>query len=444
MKKYAGLLAVLLVLALMLCLFPTAALADPPEGEEPTGEATETEAPTEETDGEEEPTATEEPAAQEDPAAEETPAAEEPQEESPAEEIPAETESDAPAPVIVAQGETYYAVDGETVYNNGGLVYANGGLIYNNGGEVYLNDGTVYNNNGTVYANAGTVYNNNGTVFSNGALIHTFADDDVQESHIFGLHRVTMEEETAMLAEIEGLIDGEYLGKDDVLTITPHEGYAIVFAETTSGTLTENEDGSYSLSGVETDAALTLTFQPAAPVFDLESGTYAQEQLLTITAPEGTEVYYTTDGNEPREDNSVLYDGPIVLKEGVTVTAVAIAKGAEPSETVRADYAFVTVTAPVFEDAEEGYEPIEAQAFAVECRGGVDAEIESVRLEGENAKSFVLSTEEGGTVKAGAVDESTWTLNPAEALAKGSYKVTVLFTLTSGEAVELEITFTVK
>lgn len=445
MKKHAGLLAVLLVLALILCLFPTAALADPSDGEgEAPAETTETEAPAEETPGEETetpPEDTPEEAPSEEPEEPEEPREEPASSEEAAEE--ADENDEEAAPVIVAEGETYYAKDGDTVYNNGGLVYANGGLIYNNGGLVYVNDGIVYNNNGVAYANGGTVYNNNGRVYSNGALIYTFGDD-VEESHIFGFHRVALAGDYDTLADMEGLTDGQYLNRDESLTVTPHEGYTIVSAETEAGTLTENEDGSWTLSGLDADTTLTLIFRPEAPVFDLESGTYAEEQQLTITASEGAEIWYTTDGSEPREDNSTHYDGPIALTEGMTVTAVAIAAGAEPSEATAAAYAFVSVTAPEFEEVEAGYGPVTPLGFTVENRGSVDAGIESVRLEGEQAELFALNSGKGGAVKAGSTDSETWLIGPAVNLEAGSYKVTAIFTLQGGAAVEAEVVFTVK
>ena len=431
--KAAKYLSILLVLALILCLLPAAALADPAdegEDEEVTEPAPEeTAAPA----GEEEP---EEPADPEEPAESEEPAeAEEPEE-------AAEPEEDAP--VIVAEDETGYAMPGQTVYNNGGTVYNNGALVYNNGGLVYLNDGTVYNNGGVVYANGGTVYNNGGTVYRNEALVYSFENDGVVENRIYGSYKVTLAEDYSALADIEGLENEMYLDEDGVCTITPHEGLVITAAQADAGVLTEKEDGSWTLEQVDADLTLTLSFRTEAPSFDLEEGTYSEEQTLTVTGPEGAEIYYTLDGSEPREDNSLLYDGPLTLTEGVTVTAVAIIPGAEPSEPVAADYAFVTITVPAFAVGQEGKDPPKAAAFRVENKGSVDAEIESVKLEGENAKSFKLSSEKGATVKAGKTDSSSWTLRPVTGLEKGQYTASVVFTLSSGETVTLDISYTVK
>ena len=398
--KLTKLLAVLMVLALMLCLIPTMAMADPADAEAPA--ETEEEAAPAETDAEA-PAETEE-------AAEEPAEGEDTSEEAPAEtdaEEPEEEAEEEPVPVINGAEETFYAAESDTVYNNGG-----------------------------------TVYNNGGTVYSNDALVYTFTDD-VVESHIYGYHRVSLAADYSAFAEIEGLGEEGELGRDGVCTITPKAGYRLLTAEAEGGTLTANEDGSYTLSEVEADLTLTLTFRAEAPVFDLAAGTYSQEQTLTITGPEGAAIYYSTDGTEPREDNRLLYEGPITLTEGVAVTAVALAEGAEPSEPTAAEYAFVTVTAPELAEAEPGYAQPEPVSFTVENRGSVTARIQSVELGGEDAACFGLNTKNGAEIQAGQ-SSFAWSVRPEANLEKGTYTATVVFTLDSGETVELEIRFTVK
>ena len=371
-KKY---LAFLLVLALALCLLPTAALADP---EETPGESGETQEPAETDPPAVEPAEPEEPAPSQEP---ETPAEPEPPAAAPAEDEEDEEEEDGP--VIVAEEESAYAMPGQTVYNNGGTVYNNGALVYNNGGLVYLNDGVVYNNGGVVYANGGTVYNNGGVVYRNEALVYTFGEDEVLESHIYGYYTVTMAEDYSALADFEGLENDLYLTEDSVCTITPHEGLLLVSAEADAGVLTENEDGSWTLEQVDADLTLTLSFRTVAPAFDLEEGTYAEEKTLTITVP-------------------------------------------------------------AFSAGREGEDPPKAAPFSVENSGAVDAKIESVELQGEHADCFKLNTGRGSTVKAGKTNSSSWTVRPVSGLEKGLYTVEVVFTLSGGETVTLEISYNVK
>ena len=417
--KISKWLSILLVLTLLLCLLPAAALADPANSKEDEEQAE----PADET---------------------EPPVAED-------EELPAEEDADAPAaeededkdaPLVNEADQVCYPLEGETVYNNGGTVYNNGALVYNNGGIVYANSGTVYNNGGIVYANGGVVYNNGGTVYRNSATVYTFADD-VQQSRVYGAFHVATAEDYSAIAEIEGLDENDMLLEGQSCTIRVPEGLILRSVEADAGSLTENEDGSWTLESLDADATLTLEVQAEAPVFDLAEGCYAEAQTLTITGPEGAALYYTLDGSAPDEE-SLLYEEPIQLTEGCTVRAAALFPGAEPSEITEAAYAFVTITAPEIPDGTQGEEPPEAVAFTVENPGKTPAVIESVSLSGKSASYFSLSTEEGATLKAGKSDSKTWTLQPAADLTRGNYKAIVVFTLAGGQTVQLEVRYKVK
>ena len=431
MKKKHALLALLLVLALLLCLLPATALAAN-DKDEPAP----TEEPVDEPEGEDIDEPEDEPA--DEPEDED---AEEPEEEED------EPEEDAePVIVSVDEDETWFAAAEETVYNNAGTVYANGALVYNNGGTVYNNGGTVYNNGGTVYANGGAVYNNGGTVYNNGATVYTFGGT-VEDSMIYGYYPFETAEDYSELATIEGFADqqgeGLYVSKDDVITITAAEAVELIDAETTAGTLEENEDGSFTLSEADGPVTLTLRFRAVAPELELAEGTYADAQKLTISASKGAEVFYTTDGSEPDVDNSERYEKAVEIDESMTVTAVAVVAGAEPSEPVSAAYAVLHFTAPEFESVKEGYERPAAEAIVIENAGSVAGRIESVKLEGSAAENFTLNKETGGSIAAGGTSEN-WTIRPAAKLSRGTYKATVVITLEGGETVELKISFQVK
>ena len=398
-KNKAGLTAVLLTLALLLCLLPVSALA---------AEA-----------GKEEPAAS---------AAPETP----------------EPTASRSAAATIAQGETGYAAADSVIFNNGGTVFNNGGTVYNNQGTVYNNEGTTYNNEGTVYANGGTVYNNAGTVYDNGAQIVSHGGQSLSGAPE-GFHQVRFAADYSAFIEAEGPEEAEaglMLAEGESRVISPREGFRISAAETTAGTLEEQEDGSYVLSGLEADAELTLSFKPDAPVFSLEPGSYAESQYVELTAPEGTIIYFTDDGSEPVVGKG-RYAGAISIRRGAVIKAVAAAAGSEVSDLAEASYAVLEVEGPAFETAQEGYRSQELP-IRVSNRGEADGAVAAVRLSGENAKQFALSHSSGRTVEAGSEISDYWTVQPREGLEPGTYTALASVELDGGETVELELSFTVE
>ena len=77
--------------------------------------------------------------------------------------------------------------------------------------------------------------------------------------------------------------------------------------------------------------------QAAAPEFTPAAGTYTDEVEVTISAAEGAEIRYTTDGSNP-DENSTVYTAPFKITESTTVKAVAYQSDRTPSETVSAEY----------------------------------------------------------------------------------------------------------
>ncbi len=68
---------------------------------------------------------------------------------------------------------------------------------------------------------------------------------------------------------------------------------------------------------------------------------FAQSTTVTITAENGTEIYYTTDGQDP-DDRAELYTAPFELTATATVKAIAY-KGSIQSEIASAKFTKVTV-----------------------------------------------------------------------------------------------------
>lgn len=65
-----------------------------------------------------------------------------------------------------------------------------------------------------------------------------------------------------------------------------------------------------------------------APVLSVAAGTYDEAQTVSITAPEGCEIVYTTDGSNPRaSETAIIYSAPFTVAETTTVKAVARKEG---------------------------------------------------------------------------------------------------------------------
>ena len=75
----------------------------------------------------------------------------------------------------------------------------------------------------------------------------------------------------------------------------------------------------FSLSGLA---------QAAEPIPNLAAGKYIGPQTLTLTAEEGSEIYYTLDGTLPSKESSARYIGPITLEDDYCeLMAVAYREG---------------------------------------------------------------------------------------------------------------------
>ena len=94
-----------------------------------------------------------------------------------------------------------------------------------------------------------------------------------------------------------------------------------------------------NLSIVEGEAPSSVT----APEISLESGTYFGTQNVTLTHAEGLEIYYTTDGSDPRE-SGMLYENAIEVSSSMTLKAAA-KSGDEYSDVVTAEYTIKQLTA---------------------------------------------------------------------------------------------------
>lgn len=94
------------------------------------------------------------------------------------------------------------------------------------------------------------------------------------------------------------------------------------------------------------------------PTMSVAGGTYANSQTITLTAPDGANIYYTLDGSEPQVPTTAtgsgvaplraetttpsgtqLYNAPITLSEGTTtLKALAVDNNGNKSQTVTSTY----------------------------------------------------------------------------------------------------------
>ncbi len=376
-----------------------------------------------------------------------------------------------PETVTVEEGKVYYAQPDTVVFNNGGTVYNNDATVYNNGGVVYNNLGVVYNNGGTIYANGGTVYNNSGTVYDNGAEIlspgvngeaetdkDVPVDEDASEKEASsgeaavpeaevkdGFYKIELADDYSNYVEFEDLDEAGqlYIGKDDSCTFKLKPSYKLSSYELTSGEFNDNRDGSFIISKVSENAKLELEFEIAAPVFNIESGTYIENQEIEISAADGAQIFYTTDGSDP-DEKSEVYEGPVLLENGCVIKAVAVSDELGSSSVSKAEIAIVKIDVPEFKDAKKGYGEIKPRSIELENDGDVDAVIKKMSLSGENSNLFRLSEASQKTVPAGETVKNHWRLNPLPNLEPGEYSAVLTVETGSGETADFEIGFNVK
>ena len=130
---------------------------------------------------------------------------------------------------------------------------------------------------------------------------------------------------------------------------------------TLNGTVTcpDNIDA----NGVSLNTTITITISAAgivgAPTASPASGTYTENQSVTLTSStEGAEIYYTTDGSEPKRTNGTKYTGaiPVTANPGQSITtairAIAVKDKMQDSGiatftyTITAKDKLTSITAP--------------------------------------------------------------------------------------------------
>lgn len=149
----------------------------------------------------------------------------------------------------------------------------------------------------------------------------------------------------------------------DLTQSSPAEG-STVWANNTTGEIAFNDGTDLSSSGyTQLNAYVYETLDPngakvafgmpcltvtqtrettettATPVVDPAAGAIESGTQVTLTCDTAEAViYYTLDGTDPIAVESPVYSAPITITSAVTLKAIAVAPGYDPSETLEAAY----------------------------------------------------------------------------------------------------------
>lgn len=115
--------------------------------------------------------------------------------------------------------------------------------------------------------------------------------------------RIKAQGETLYLSDRRGVIDAVNVPKMETNTAWSRL--------TDAGHIWGTTELTYCFSNNQAEPVLEKI---DAPVFSEEGGFYADEFELELKAPHGNRIYYTLDGSEP-DDESILYEGPILIRD---------------------------------------------------------------------------------------------------------------------------------
>ena len=80
----------------------------------------------------------------------------------------------------------------------------------------------------------------------------------------------------------------------------------------------------YGMPQIQNAIGIALDYEKTVkPEFSVDSGTYHEAFEVTISAPEGYEIYYTTDETYPSKNSATLYTSPIKITGSQSIRAVA-------------------------------------------------------------------------------------------------------------------------
>ena len=89
-------------------------------------------------------------------------------------------------------------------------------------------------------------------------------------------------------------------------------------------------------------------------MFSPAAGIYSEAVTVTLSAAEGTSIYYTTDGTAVTTENGTLYTAPFVVSATADVRAIAV-RTADGKESAESSATYVIKAAPAVTDKQVLY-----------------------------------------------------------------------------------------
>ena len=100
----------------------------------------------------------------------------------------------------------------------------------------------------------------------------------------------------------------------------------------------ETDEECYGYGMPQILKTMQITENNSPVEFSVQSGSYHETFELTLTADEGSDIYYTTEEVYPSPENSTLYTGSIEVSETMSVRAIAVSDDKSKSTPVACEY----------------------------------------------------------------------------------------------------------
>lgn len=129
---------------------------------------------------------------------------------------------------------------------------------------------------------------------------------------------------------------------------------AVTGTATIVATLTTTDAESFAQPTTNTFEYTVTINAPAAPTFEPDASAVASGTAITMTSPDGGEIWYTTSGEDPTESNKTVYDAEAkpTITDATTIKAIARVNGYSSAVTT-ANYTVAVVGTKTWDFTDE-------------------------------------------------------------------------------------------